>query len=470
MGICPGAPARILFLGVIGINPGRSGPTGENNTRFICRPGAAVSGRLALEAHPMIKKEFSKRAGRDLWKYDIWIRIGGKMYRRKAHVFETRRQAEEAVRLIQQRAREAQYGLTPEIDRPRLADLAARRLADITSPQEARMAKRLFAILLGLLPPGVLVDQISTADLRLFVERRRADGIAPSSINRELNTVAALLNRAGEYFSQLAQWRPPKLPRPKAGKSRRERIITDDEYRRIVEWLRRPPDEADGELEHNRRSACAARQRVAAIFEFAVLTGMRPVEIYKLPWYAIEWDNRRIRVETAKTKRIRYIPLIEPIVKILEEQRVRNPGTHVFTKRGRRILNVHVALAAACKACGIPYGRWVEHGLELYSARHTFTSRLLLAGNDPRLVGDVTGHSDKEMVLHYSHVNAASLERAHATMAAIQRAREGRAAEGSITPEELRAWLRERVAAGEGVVIPARWLEVLWGWIETVEQ
>ncbi|MEG7688977.1 hypothetical protein U2044_15400, partial [Listeria monocytogenes] len=84
------------------------------------------------------------------------------------------------------------------------------------------------------LPAGILLDQITTAHLQRFVERRQSDGQANSSINRQLNIIAATLHAAGQFFPGFEQLRAPKIPRPKAGKSRRERILTEEEYRALL--------------------------------------------------------------------------------------------------------------------------------------------------------------------------------------------------------------------------------------------
>ena len=54
----------------------------------------------------------------------------------------------------------------------------------------------------------------------------------------------------------------------------------------------------------------------------------------------------------------------------------------------------------------------------LHDARHTATTRLRQAGLDLATIQSVTGHSDKTMVLYYSHATLASRERAAAALEA----------------------------------------------------
>lgn len=410
----------------------------------------------------MITKKYSRREKREVWSYDFWVRLGPEGRRRfRASGFRSKADAARAVELITARAREIREGRAAPVARPTLAALVEHRLREITSRAEHTRAARVFRDWLALLPAGIAVDEITTPTIRAYVEARSEAGQSAASINRELNIIAAMLNQAAEFFPELAQWRAPKIPRPKVSKSRRERIITDEEYRRIMDQLRRPPDELDAARAQNRRNAYRARLRVAAIFDFAINTGMRPSEIYRLAWSAIDWEGGRIRVDTTKTDTVRYVPLSAPAAAILRAQEAETRGRrYVFTEGGQPTPKIYRILRVACERAGIPYGRKVRDGFELYCSRHTFATRMLQAGVDLRVVGDATGHSDRQMVLHYSHTTPESTERARAAIEKIQRRREGEEV-AEITAAELRAWLLARIAAGEVVVVPVRWLGAL---------
>lgn len=46
----------------------------------------------------------------------------------------------------------------------------------------------------------IKVDEIDTPKIRLYAARRQKDGLAASSINRELSMIAAMLHAAEEFF------------------------------------------------------------------------------------------------------------------------------------------------------------------------------------------------------------------------------------------------------------------------------
>ena len=397
----------------------------------------------------MVKKRYSTKLKKNLWGFDLRVRDGDGWRRIRTYVFDTRQQAEEALTIIRRREREEQFGLPPAISRPRLADLVTQRVASIELRSERVRAERVLQTLLELLPKGIRIDEITTPDLRKFVEKRQADGQANASISRELNIIVATLNGAAGFFPELAQWRPPKAPRPKVSKSRRERIISDEEYRRILSWLRRPPDADDATRRQNQQNAFRGRVRVAAILEFAMNTGMRPKEIYALRWTDVDWEGQQIRVHGTKTDAVRYVPMTSQIVAVLRAEQEHVAGRDfVFTKGGRPTPKIYRILREATEAVGIDYGRNVPDGLELYCARHTFTTRLLQAGLDLRTVGSITGHSDKELVLHYSHVTAESATWARSAMEQIGRRRSGEGDESSSGKiERFLAWAETAEAA-----------------------
>ena len=193
----------------------------------------------------------------------------------------------------------------------------------------------------------------------------------------------------------------------KEGKSRREKIVTADEYERLINYLRRPP-EINTE---NERRSYQARLRVAQIFEFAMLTAARHGEIVALKWSDIDWERRKILIFQKKTGHFKEVPLIAPLADLLNERKS-STSRFVFTGGGGPYPNFYKILKAACVALEIPYGKDREDGIILHSARHTVTTRLVEAGLDFDTIGLITGHRAKELIAHYSHKHPGSVARA----------------------------------------------------------
>lgn len=376
----------------------------------------------------MIKKRYSKKHKRFLWGFDAWIADGGATKKRlRVYKFDTRDEAEEALGALRKAEKEERFGLAPAIYRPTLQELIERRLPALSEPAERARARRVLYCWLAMLDPrlkldkehapangyrsAVKVDEIDTPKIRTYSEKRQKDGLAASSINRELNIVGAALRQAEEFFSELRQWKPPKIPRMKVHKSRREVLITDDEYRRLVSHLRRPPDELDAAREHNRKSAYQGRVRVAQIVEFAMMTAARHGEIAALKWTDIDWERGKVLIYQRKTKEHKEVPLIPRLIAVLEARKPAT-GRFVFTGGGNIYRRFYKILRKACQQLGIPYGKNVEDGIILHSARHTVTTGLVEAGVDWDTIGAITGHKAKELIAHYSHKHPASAARA----------------------------------------------------------
>ncbi len=357
----------------------------------------------------MIKRVYSKRLKKQVWAYDL--RINGQRLRDSG--FATRQECQEVVDHLRQAARQQEYGLSPRHS-PTLAALIEKRLPTITRPHEHQRSRRVLHTWLSLLPDQIRITSLTTADVRRFVEQRQADGQAASSINRELNILAATLHSAKEFFPALSQWIAPPMPRPKIAQRRRERLITSEERERILSWLlaERRPDEEQREA--------AARQRVGQILRFALLTAMRHGEINQMRWAQIDWQQRTLKVIGTKTDSIRYIPITDSMMEILQARKqVAGKNEFVFTRSGQPASKLYRILERACADLGIPYGKKTAGGFVVHDARHTAATIMLQSGLDLATVGSITGHTDKTLVLYYSHATLESRQRA---MAALENA------------------------------------------------
>lgn len=365
----------------------------------------------------MIRKKTS-RAGRVIWGYDLRLRdpqTGRKTRRVRVFEFESRADAEAAASILILADLNAKYGIRPPAGRPLLSELIEAKLARIDRRHEFVRARRVFATWAGMLPAEIRIDEVKTASIAKYIEHRLADKLAPASINREVNIIAAALHSAGDYFPELEQWRPPKIPRLKA-QSRRERIITEAEASILISYLRRPL--AMGEADYQRE----ARVRVAQIFEFALASGCRHGEIAAIKWSDIDYARHRIVIYQSKTSHYKEIPLTATIERILTERRRLAPASSefVFTRRGQVYGKFYRLFKQAAEDCGLKYGQ-KNGGFVLHSARHTVTSRLVDAGLDLETIGLITGHKSKHLVAHYAHRHAGSFKRAAEALESISK-------------------------------------------------
>jgi site-specific recombinase XerD len=144
--------------------------------------------------------------------------------------------------------------------------------------------------------------------------------------------------------------------------------------------------------------------------ELALNTGLRLSEMYGLTWENVSMSRRVLTIPRSKNGETRHVPLNTTAVSVLLELLKRGDGT------GRVIRNAE----------GLPLSdprHWFEPSLRAakirnfswHCLRHTFASRLVMAGVDLRTVQELLGHKSIAMTVRYSH-----LAPAH-TLAAVER-------------------------------------------------
>ncbi len=351
----------------------------------------------------VIKKYYNEKQQRYFW--HINVTVDGKQYKKLG--FRSKGEAEEFIADLRTAARNRRYGIGVQVvHSPSLYELFEKRLESFTKRAERTRSKRVFNTMLDCVDEGIKITDVTTADLRTFVQKREADGLRASSINRELNILSATLHLAKDYWPQLSQWITPKIPRPKHAKRRRERLWSQEEFANVTSYLLGP--RKLGELLH----AMDARHRVGHVLQFMALTAARTGEVFWLRWVDISWTGRTVKLTGTKTDRNRTVPLTESIERLLRKRQAVSRDEFVFSRGGKPTPKFYRILRKACEACGIVYGRNIEGGLIAYDNRHTAATRMLQSGVDLATVGAMLGHSDKTMTLHYSHATHESLRRA----------------------------------------------------------
>ena len=117
-----------------------------------------------------------------------------------------------------------------------------------------------------------------------------------------------------------------------------------------------------------------------------------------------------IRVAVHKTQHQTRKPMTQPISaqlqRILLEAKRRRPAKvpWVIHWRKQPIARVALAIARACEAAGIPYGR-AQDGPTFHTIRHTAATLLAQLGVPEGLRKDVMGHLSIQTTQGYTHLN-----------------------------------------------------------------
>jgi hypothetical protein len=168
-----------------------------------------------------------------------------------------------------------------------------------------------------------------------------------------------MFNKGDTYFEQLAQWRPPRMPRPKIIDGRRERTWSEHEIKVILGELFAPKRDDE--------QAAIARYRIGRKVQFSLLNGLRHSEMNLIPNTGIDWAARQVRIRQAKTGNYKMIgPLGPTSIEILREFYNESKTDLVFSQSGNISPKFYRILREACESVGVPYGRGTPDGLVLH--------------------------------------------------------------------------------------------------------
>lgn len=222
----------------------------------------------------------------------------------------------------------------------------------------------------------LLLSQMSKTTVEEFKQTRRGrltykgTPVSDTYCNRELQVLRHILRLAVE--EELIPAAP--LVRLLKENPARERVLTEDEYQRLLD---------------------VSPRHLQRIIICAYETGMRAGEIKKLAWEQVDLKMGflRLAAEDTKTNEKRAIPLSPVLRAVLEEIRkeqregkVAPIGGHVFTWGGRAMSEGWKrAFLSACRKAGLEDFRF-------HDLRHTFVTRKVKEGHDYKRIMAITGH------------------------------------------------------------------------------
>lgn len=197
---------------------------------------------------------------------------------------------------------------------------------------------------------------------------------SPANANRALRTLRRMLGKAAEWGIITA------APRIKLMKEygRSALIDSEAEYKLLG----------------------AAKQPLHDVLTLILDSGMRPGEVFQMRWEDIAWDRGMIFIPRGKTKLSRrYIPMSERVTKALHIRRKSATEGWVFPSDSvtGHVTTVAKAFEEARAAAGL------SKEIVLYSARHTFATKIMGATGNLSLVMRALGHTNAQTAMIYQH-------------------------------------------------------------------
>ena len=255
---------------------------------------------------------------------------------------------------------------------------------------------------------GYLYDQpltsITRAEFDKFKARRLTAGLHPSTVNRDLDRIKAVLSKAAEWGVMDAN---PLLGMKRIKRDIEERVrflstkeekllrsaleVREDRFkqRRLsgIEWRkergREPLDPISKFADH-----------LMPMTLIALNTGMRRGEITQLTWSDIDLVKKilTVRAGYAKSGKTRHIPLNSEVLAVLKQWKQQQPDGVLFN------------LKSVTKSWNQLTHRATISDFRFHDLRHTFASKLVMAGIDLNTVRELLGHGDIKMTLRYAHL------------------------------------------------------------------
>jgi integrase len=140
-----------------------------------------------------------------------------------------------------------------------------------------------------------------------------------------------------------------------------------------------------------------ASDHLRPIIRLALHTGMRKTELVELQWEQVDMYHRTITIKKSKSGKVRYIPMDDLVWNQLHTMPGNQERGPVFRWRGHSIAKVHKAFLGAVTRAKIPHIRF-------HDLRHTYATRMLRSGVNPRTVQTILGHASIKTTERYMHV------------------------------------------------------------------
>ena len=256
------------------------------------------------------------------------------------------------------------------------------------------------------------LDAITPWHVEKWRAQRSRNGIKASTINRQLNPLKALMRRAVEFEAISVNPLEGAVKLKREDPTPKVRFLDDVEDARLMAVL----DARDERMRQQRASANAWRAQrgyellpsledgyadhLKPLVIISLNTGMRRGELFNLRWRDVDLARATLTVEGegAKSGETRHIPLNAAALSTLKAWGEGLPADHVFPgENGARLTTIQTAWEKALSDAEIEDFRW-------HDLRHTFASRLVMAGVDLNTVRELLGHSDMKMTLRYAHL------------------------------------------------------------------
>jgi integrase len=219
------------------------------------------------------------------------------------------------------------------------------------------------------------LDQIDPLLIEKYKLQRKNDGKADATVNRELGCLK-------NSFSMAIRWR----------------LVTGNPVCEIKMFKENNARQRFLSMEEEQRLLRHCKRRLAVYVIAALDTGFRASELASIRWRDVDLHRKEISVQSCYTKNGE--PRRNPMTARLAEM--------LTLMKGKRKVSPEAFVVGAYRYDKAFWTARDKAGLGedvvFHTLRHTFISRLVMAGVDIRTVQELAGHKKIKMTMRYAHL------------------------------------------------------------------
>ena len=214
--------------------------------------------------------------------------------------------------------------------------------------------------------------------------------LSAHTIHNVLTLLIAMLNGAIDLGWLRTR---PRIRKPRITVDEFTYLKTEDEVRRFLE------------------AAAGEGPGILAMYATAIYTGMRAGELCGLRWEDVSLGRRLITVrrsyEKIATKNgdIRHVPILDPLLPVLKEWRLKNPCDHAFPNEQGGMCGPSARVLQEVLHRVLERAKFPPKYITFHDLRHTFASHWMMRSGDLFRLQKILGHKSPQMTQRYAHLS-----------------------------------------------------------------
>jgi len=156
----------------------------------------------------------------------------------------------------------------------------------------------------------------------------------------------------------------------------------------------------------------AAKEENESVFNLyasAIYTGLRQGELAALRWDDVDLERRLITVQRSfggptKAGDVRYVPILDPLLPLIREWKLRCPNHLVFPNQAGQMQHPSSRVFKQVFRRILARAQ-IKTPITFHGLRHTFASHWVMGGGSLFKLQQILGHKSTQMTMRYAHLS-----------------------------------------------------------------